>query len=152
MKQIQHLMWIGLLLSVMALTVQAADQQQVIERITSADMKSLLHAEGFVGVTIDEDDDLLVKMNGFTIIVFVRGNDYRMIQYRFFITESSATVDDMNRWNAEKLFARAYIDSDGDPVLEMDVDLEGGVTIARIKDSIRTFSQLQIAFLKAFSA
>lgn len=124
-----------------------ANDRTVVEKMTSIEMKKLITDEGFSDVTIDGDDDLIVKMNGYRVLVFVRGNNYTNIQYRFSIGGTSATLRSVNDWNRTKKFTKSYLDNDGDPVLEMDLDLDGGVTIAKIKDSILTFSRSQAAFL-----
>ena len=35
-------------------------------------------------------------------------------------------LDQINQWNRSERFGRAYLDKDNDPILEMDVDLDGG--------------------------
>ena len=141
-------LWAATLLLAFATQFAHANPQQVVESLSSAQMKELFHNEGFTDVVIDSDDDLIVRMNGYRVLVFVRGSNYSRIKYVFAIGGTNATMDKVNDWNATKLFGRSYLDRDGDPVLEMDVDLDGGVTIARIRDSIRTFAQLQSAFLR----
>lgn len=37
-------------------------------------------------------------------------------------------VDSMNTWNQTKCFTRAYLDTEGDAILEMDVVLAGGIS------------------------
>lgn len=45
----------------------------------------------------------------------------------------------INKWNQAHRFGRAYSDGDGDPVLEMDVDFEGGVHYENIVASMDTW-------------
>jgi Putative bacterial sensory transduction regulator len=47
-----------------------------------------------------------------------------------------------NAWNASYLFARAYVDSGGDFIFEMDVSVDGGVTANTIAQSARLFEAL----------
>jgi hypothetical protein len=54
----------------------------------------------------------------------------------------------VNDWNRDKNYTKAFLDKDGDPNLEMDLDLAGGVTVARVKDAISTFEQSLKAFQK----
>jgi hypothetical protein len=136
------------LLMLASASIVNAQDNRVVQTLTSAQMKSFFQDQGFTNVEVDSDDDLIVRMQGYNILVFVRGNDYSSIMYRFSIGETSATMRDVNDWNMSKKYSKAYLDNDGDPVLEMDVDLEGGVTIARIKDSIRTFNLSLSEFLK----
>ncbi|MDQ7070451.1 MAG: YbjN domain-containing protein [Rhodobacterales bacterium] len=47
------------------------------------------------------------------------------------------TASKMNEWNREKRFAKAYIDDEGDPFLEMDVNLDfEGVGDENFEDSL----------------
>lgn len=43
-------------------------------------------------------------------------------------TGTAATAEDMARWNRESLFGTAYLDSDGDPIIDFVVNLDGGVS------------------------
>lgn len=47
-----------------------------------------------------------------------------------FATGFNATpgLDKVNEWNRRKRFLKTWLDSDGDIHLEMDLDLDGGVT------------------------
>ncbi len=136
------------LLMLASASIVNAQDTRVVQTLTSAQMKSLLQDQGFPNVEVDSDDDLIVRMQGYRVIVFVRGGNYSRIQFFFALGGTSATMRDVNDWNRTKLFTRAYLDNNGNPVLEMDVDLDGGVTIARIKDSIRTYNQSLAAFLR----
>ena len=136
------------LLAFASASVANAQESQIVETITSEQMRSLFHDQGFSNVEIDSDDDLIVRMQGYGILVFVRGNNYSNIQYRFSVAGTSTTMRDVNDWNRSKKFTKAYLDNDGDPVLEMDVDLDGGVTWKRIEDSILTYNQSLVAFLR----
>lgn len=129
-------------------SVVNAQDNRVVQTLNSAQMTALLQDQGFSNVEIDRDDDIIVRMQGYRVLVIVRGGNYSRILYRFALAGTSATLRDVNEWNRTKLFTRAYLDNDGDPVLEMDVDLDGGVTIARIKDSIRTYNVSLAAFLR----
>jgi len=53
----------------------------------------------------------------------------------------------INEWNRTKRFSRSYIDREGDPILESDIDLEGGITEKAIVTWIQTFA----ISLKAFN-
>lgn len=125
-----------------------ADDQRVVDTMTSTQMRDLLGDEGFTGATIDEDDDVIVRMNGYPVIVFVRENNYTVIRFLFAVIGTNANYRDVNDWNRDRLFTKAYLDGDGDPALEMDMDLTGGVTIANIREAIRTYSQSHVAFLQ----
>jgi hypothetical protein len=124
------------------------DDREVLERITVERMQAMIQHEGFPDVSVDPDGDLIVRMNGYRVLVSVSQNDFSVVLLRFALSGTRATLRDVNEWNSSKLFSRAYIDEDGDPVLEMDVDLAGGVTVARLRDLVRTFAQVQADFLR----
>lgn len=46
--------------------------------------------------------------------------------YVAFNPEKSPTLDAMNTYNKEHRWGRAYLDKDGDPAIEFDLDLEAG--------------------------
>jgi hypothetical protein len=43
--------------------------------------------------------------------------------------------DAINAWNRDKRWAKAYLDKDGDPFLEMDVNMLGGVSVKNFEDT-----------------
>jgi hypothetical protein len=45
----------------------------------------------------------------------------------------------INGWNARTRFARAFLDEQGDPALQMDLSLEGGLSAANLKDVLETW-------------
>ena len=49
---------------------------------------------------------------------------------------TDVTMSDINDWNRVKRFGKAYLDSDGDPVLEMQINLDHGVSQANLEDTI----------------
>ena len=82
-------------------------------------------------------------------IYFYACNDdgCQSIQYRtLFQRNERFTLAFVNAWNYEKRFAKAYLDRDGDLVLEWDVDLDGGVSVAYVAESIATFQTMLTAF------
>ncbi len=64
-------------------------------------------------------------------------------------TGTKATVGDMNEWNKTKRFSRGYIDKDGDPVMEFDLDLDdGGMSTALFQDNVEFWEASMGAFKK----
>lgn len=52
-------------------------------------------------------------------------------------TEPSLSV--VNQWNLQSRFGRAYVDESGDPAIELDLLLVGGVTAQTISEYISVF-------------
>uniref|UniRef100_A0A831XFY5 YbjN domain-containing protein n=1 Tax=Thermus islandicus TaxID=540988 RepID=A0A831XFY5_9DEIN len=68
--------------------------------------------------------------------------------YAGFSMEKPTTLERINAWNWEHRFSRAYLDADGDPALEADLDLSGEVA----EGAIRAFLDLFEKSLRAFAA
>jgi hypothetical protein len=50
----------------------------------------------------------------------------------------SFTVNDANNWNKKYKYSKIYIDKDNDIIIELDLDLTGGITEDRIIDFFKT--------------
>lgn len=83
-----------------------------------------------------EDNSVSWDINGKSVTIFI-GPDEESIQFYCYWFDA-VTRSKINDWNRTTRFSRAYLDDDGDPVLELDLDLVGGVTEARIQDFIKT--------------
>ncbi len=60
-------------------------------------------------------------------------------------SKKDVSMNQMNEWNKSKRFSRAYIDKDGDPAMEFDVDLDdGGMSEELFIDNIE-FWEMSIA-------
>jgi hypothetical protein len=130
-----------LLICLISIPAQAedfsTDGQNVITNITAPQLKQVLGEIGFIGVEIDEDEDLIFSIEGTRVLLLI-STDKDILQFRISWSETDATLRKVNDWNRDKRFSRAYIDDDGEPVLELDLDLTGGVTIDRLVDYIMT--------------
>jgi hypothetical protein len=77
------------------------------------------------------------KLNGAsTTILFLSGGE--ALQFYVAVTDTRATKDDLMEFNKKWRYSRSYMDEDGDPVLELDLDLAGGVCEGRVKDWLAT--------------
>ncbi len=52
------------------------------------------------------------------------------------------TNETINKWNQTKRFSRAYLDNEGDAILEMDIILQGGISEANLSE---TFSYWRLS-------
>ena len=59
-------------------------------------------------------------------------------------TEGDFPLSAINEWNRTSRFGRAYVDDQGDPVVELDLLLAGGVTMQTIKEYINVFTETVI--------
>jgi hypothetical protein len=115
---------------------------QVRDRIDAQQLNGLLRDKGLNG-TINERGNIVVESNGSKIVFFISG---QTLQAYYGLSGSKANVNTVNEWNKSKRFGRAYIDGDGDPCVELDFDLEGGVTDENIKVWFDTVTAIQRSF------
>ncbi|MBW4329366.1 YbjN domain-containing protein [Stakelama sp. CBK3Z-3] len=115
----------------------------------------LVRAEGYK-VTIDHTDDgnpfLQTDVDGTPFTIFlnncIAGKACRTVQfYAGFSVSTPRKLDLINRWNQQKRFAKAYIDDQNDPRLEMDINMAGGgVARGNFVENFRVWIRLLAAF------
>jgi hypothetical protein len=113
---------------------------RVMMSITGSELNDILDDAGYGGGTVDADGDILVKMEDRSVFFLVAPNK-ESIQAKVAWRTSDATrpsSDKINIWNRSRKYSKAYFDNNRDPFLALDLDLAGGVTVARIKDFART--------------
>ena len=124
----------------------AATSARIFELMPANEFKRILADLNLTG-EIDKDGDVTVKLENHTVLVLIGSYQGQVIQFRYSST-AKATLRQINDWNIKRKFCKAYLDNDGEPALDMDLDLEGGVTEARIKDAIKTYSELVGMFIQ----
>ena len=123
-----------------------------IGRISPRQMAAVLRERGNPAeITTDNNRTrLTTEISGLrTSVHFYSCNDggCQSIQYRtLFRRNERFTLAFVNAWNYEKRFAKAYLDRDGDLVLEWDVDLDGGVSVAYVAETVSTFQAMLNTF------
>jgi len=120
-------------LSVPALSAQA---QRVVETTSKSKMMDLMKDQGY-NVKLDDDGDILWKLDGVSTYMFV-ADDGESIQFYTKFNTEDVPMEKINAWNRDKRYSRTYIDKKGFPVLELDLDFAGGITEKRIIDFINT--------------
>ena len=86
---------------------------------------------------------MVVQANGSRIVFCISG---QTLQAYFKLRGTKATVNSINEWNKTKRFGRACIDAEGDPCVELDNDLEGGVS----DDSLKVWFATVTAIVRSF--
>ena len=131
-----------------AATVEATNPPSVVSAMQAAGYQAKLVA--------DKSGDPLIESGvaGKKFLVFfyncTKNTDCRTIQfYTGFKPEKPVGLDRINEWNKRQRFGRAYIDGEGDPVIEMDVDLDdGGLSPALFTDNLEFWESSIAAFQK----
>ena len=130
----------GALFSVLAGAAHAGSAG-VFDTLSMESVATALKSEGYAAELIPGedggDDSVLGKMNGFKSHI-IPYDDGHSIQFYVCFSGTSATLEKVNEWNRSKRFSRSYLDSEGDPCLELDLDLAGGIARDRLIDYFKT--------------
>ena len=115
------------------------------------DVVSLLMMDHGLAVVASTDADgapeLQSQMDGLRFRVLFYGCDPQpcdVIQFSAgFAVRRPVSAARINRWNRERLFGKAFADPNGDPFVEMDVNLYGdGVGRRNFEDSLELWRQV----------
>jgi len=117
-----------------------------INQISPKELCRLIREEtGFDNPSVEGRERVHAEFLTFQVqFFFYDGGD--SLQFHWAAAGTDATLEKVNKWNQEKRFSRAYLDEDGDPHLELDLDLEGGGT----EDCVRRFIKISGASLMNF--
>lgn len=136
---------------------QAAESRvdAVFSQMGPAEVEALLKAQGFAVESHTTESGAPVttfKLSGYNVSMYYygcnAGNCASLQLYAGFKLPTKLTADKMNEWNRGKRFSRAYLNTEGNPSLESDLDLEGGVSMANVKSFIETFRLSLDSFAK----
>ena len=114
-----------------------AASAEVYETISTSELETIFKEEGYA-VTVNENGNIVWKVEGWKTLVVREKKTGSNLLFRAAVGGTQATLSKVNEWNKKVQFSRTYLDDDGDPVLELDLDLAGGVTRARIVDFLET--------------
>lgn len=135
--------------AIMGLSLAPALAQEMIDGSDVDAIKSVI--EGFGSATVETDGEgdpkIVARMSGTRYSVYFYGcNDqHEKCDSLLFTTawaEPGITLEQINAWNADMRFGRAYLDEEGDPVVEMGVNLEYGVTKRNFDDTVDYWSSV----------
>lgn len=72
--------------------------------------------------------------------------DCQSIMLRAAFRANGQTQGEIAAWNSNERFGKAYLDADGNPTVEMNLNLTGGVTVENLTDSFRRWETVLAAF------
>ncbi|MEZ5846166.1 MAG: YbjN domain-containing protein [Geminicoccaceae bacterium] len=76
----------------------------------------------------------------------VDGADCKMLGFRRSWVRPELTLEQINRWNNERLFGVATLDPEGTSTIGLDVNLDHGVTQANFTETVETWRLLLTEF------
>lgn len=131
--------------------VAAASSGDIITQMSGNEVQGLLRELGYSPRPLENRDNAwAIELNGQRTIVFLSSSGKNLQLWSYVVGGGKVTLEKVNEWNKTKRFSRAYLDSDGDPNVEYDIDLEGGVSTGAVREGIRTFGIVITAFKDFF--
>jgi hypothetical protein len=137
----------------------AQPSDAIVTRLGGQALLAVLQQEGFTpALTKDGQGDpkIVFKVEGVKCAIFFyncEGGQCRSIKYAAgFAMKKKPSCAAVNTWNRERRFGRAFLDDEQDPHLQMDLDLDGGVTQAHLVESLSTWRAILPAFADAIAS
>ena len=128
--------------------VRAEDPQSLVRA---------MQAHGYVAeLTTDRGGDPMIRSASsgvnFQVLFYNCTNHKECATVQFHVgydLKSGSLLEVVNNWNKSQRFGRAYLDSENDPILEMDVDLDdGGVSQMLFIDNLEFWTSAMGRFEK----
>ena len=137
----------ALLLAVAPMTAASA------AGVTKSQIASAIEAKGY-NVAEENAKMLSVSVGEHRVVIAVDGSDAD-VSYMTFLNDvrlGDGGHKFLSKFNSEVKFGRAYIDRDGDVVIQMDRNSSGGVTLGNIESDFEVFLLLISKFLSDYEA
>jgi hypothetical protein len=130
---------------------EKTDAPKIITSVSGPEMADLIREMGFVPeLTTDSGGDPLIKfrIEGMMCLVYFYGNkDGRSDSLQFSAGfANKPAITKVNEWNAKKRFLKAHLDSDGDVIVNMDFEIDGGVTHAFFQERLKRWRAVFLSF------
>jgi hypothetical protein len=111
----------------------------------TSQLVNILRQAGYVDIEAEAADQIHFKRSG-QVFYLNRYEDGDLVLYFGLTGFEHLRADDFNRWNREKRLTRAYLDDDGDAVLESDMLFDGGLSPRKIAVWVNVFVGLVDGF------
>jgi Putative bacterial sensory transduction regulator len=147
MRTVTALISLYVLLNAALASAQPAESP-IVKTVTAEQVSTTLQEAGYRVVLATASDGskyLKIEMLGikYVNVIFLGcTKDYKCIGLRYFVVlakEPSYTVDLANTINSTQFAAKAYVREDGNFVIQLDLDIDGGTTLENIKQNANLF-------------
>lgn len=128
---------------------------ELVNANNPATIEAIVESQGWPATIVSKPGDdpyIESNRNGLKFLVLFmncdEGKKCKTLQYYMgFSDAKDVSLEKLNKWNKDKRFARAYKDDEGDPVLEMDVDLDfAGIPRENVGETFNTWASLMDSF------
>lgn len=127
----------------------AASAGPVFTSVSGDEVQAVLQRAGYrAELGVDSVGDPMVSSAtgglGYTVYFYECSSEKRcnsLVFWGGFAMNEKPSIDAINEWNQTKRFSRAYLDEEGDPILEMDLLVDGGITEATLVEALNLWDQ-----------
>ena len=122
--------------ALLALSGASASAETRLRKFSLEQLSQIVKGEGYGTVSLHEDH-VRFKANGrmYGLYLYDDGD----LQMYYGISGVELTLGDVNEWNREYRLSRAYMDQDGDPVLEADLLANAGLNEEMVREFVKVF-------------
>jgi hypothetical protein len=133
----------------LAATARPAAAQEIMSSVSGSHMEKILTG---MGIDFEKKNDTAwrLDLDGKKVLL-IMGNDNTDAQLYIGFGDTKVSPSQMNQWNKDHRFSRAYADDDNNPVLEADLDFAGGTTDDIIVAWIKLYSAQVKSYVKYLS-
>ncbi|MBV0933316.1 YbjN domain-containing protein [Marinobacterium weihaiense] len=131
-----------LALATTSLLVAPVSADSLVSATTPERIVDVARGFGSASLSTDNYGDPLItgRIEGIKYGIFfyscTDNADCKDVQFSAVWSDINVSLSRLNEWNREMRFGKAYLDADGDPTLEMAVNLRHGVSQNNLDDTI----------------
>ncbi len=150
--------WLGLLGVVCLSIVSTSPVVHAAEIVTAEKPDSILNiAKGFGSARLKQTNSgvpyISGRVDGTRYVIYFYGCDDNgkkcdSIMFGSAWVGVKVPLKEINEWNKSKKYAQAFLDDDGDPNINMHVNLDHGVTVENLEDTFNIWTILLKMFKK----
>jgi len=128
-------------LLLLLLGASAAQATPLVDASDPAEILAIARGFGSAELGVDDagDPNITGRIDGTRYGIYFydckNGRNCAALQFSAGWSGTSAGLQEVNAWNREYRFAKAYIDHEGDPLLEMDINTAHGISRANLESS-----------------
>lgn len=133
----------------------AAHAQALIDGTNPSAVHEVARGFGSAELTTDGDGDPKItgRMEGIRYSVYFYGcrenKNCRTIQFSAsWSAPGKFTLEQINDYNRQKRFGKVYLDKEGDPVIQFDVNLQKGVSQGNLEETFDWWKTIVAEFAK----
>ncbi len=114
-----------------SVVVRSLSRTQVQELLLACGLEVTLKPD------VTESEPVTAKMRDYNFEIYFY-DDSTAIQFHTSFGDVDVSLRALNSFHERYRYGRSYLDENGDPHLEVDLDLGGGVTVGALKEFIAT--------------